>query len=374
MSSPTDSENDMGALLAQSEAYTRPERGKLYTGTVVTADEQGVIVDLGLKRDGVLPRADVERLREEGIEFKPGETLSVVIVDPEDRDGNLLVSVHQAKQSQDWVSADEYLASGNIWEGQISGFNRGGLIAQFGGVRAFVPASHVADLPRGMVENERQARLASMVGQRSGFKVIEVDRERRRLVLSQRDAQREWRDQQKAKLMGDLSEGQIRKGVVTGLRDFGAFVDLGGADGLIHVSELSWRRVRHPHDVLHIGQEVEAKVIKIDAKAKRIGLSLKALQPDPWTTVEQRYQVGQEVEGRITRQASFGMFVDLGEGIEGLLHASQIPAGTSLQEGDSVQVRIVNIDAARQRIGLSLMDAPGAEAEPAEAAESESST
>lgn len=358
MAASTNPENDMGALLAQSEGFSRPERGDLLTGTVVSVDDQGVIVDLGLKRDGVVPRSDSEKLKQEGIEFKPGDKLAVMVINPEDRDGNLIVSIHQARQNQDWVTADEYLASGKIWEGEVTGYNRGGLIVPFGDLRGFVPASHVTDLPRNMPEEERQSRMAALVGQRYGFKVVEVDRQRRRLVLSQRDAQREWRDQQKAKLLSGLAEGQIRKGTVTGLRDFGAFVDLGGADGLIHVSELAWRRVKHPREVLSVGQEVEALVVKVDREAKRIGLSLKALQPDPWSRVTERFKVGQQVTGTITRQTTFGMFVDLGEGIEGLLHTSQIPPGADVHESDAVTVRVVNIEPDRQRIGLSLINVP----------------
>lgn len=355
MTAATNPENEMGALLAQSEGFARPERGDLLTGTVVAVDDQGLIIDLGLKRDGVVPRADFEKLRQEGVEFKSGDRLAVMVVNPEDRDGNLIVSVYQARQNQDWVTAEEYLASGKIFEGEVSGYNRGGLIVSFGDLRGFVPASHIAELPRNISEDERQSRLAGLVGHRFGFKVIEVDRQRRRLVLSQRDAQREWRDQQKAKLLADLAEGQVRKGVVTGLRDFGAFVDLGGADGLIHVSELAWRRVKHPREVLSVGQEVEAKVVKVDHEAKRIGLSLKALQPDPWSRVEERFHVGQRIGGTVTRLTTFGAFVDLGEGIEGLLHSSQIPPEAQLRESQTISIRVVNIEPDRQRIGLSLL-------------------
>ena len=248
---------------------------------------------------------------------------------------------------------------------------------QFGDVQAFVPVSHISDLPRGVPENERQSRLAALVGRKMGFKVIEVDRQRRRLVLSQRNAQKEYRERQKTRLLSDLSEGQVRTGTVTGLRDFGAFVDLGGADGLIHISELSWRRVKHPSEVLAVGQEVEVEVLKVDRESKRIGLSLKRRQPDPWQRVAERFQAGQVVTGTLTRLAPFGAFVDLGEGVEGLLPTNQITGQAGIEEGSTVRVKILNVEPERQRIGLALVTPAGSEpageemletAEPAEPA------
>jgi small subunit ribosomal protein S1 len=221
-------------------------------------------------------------------------------------------------------------------------------------VQAFVPVSHITDLPRGVPENERQGRLAQLVGRQMGFKVIEVDRQRRRLVLSQRNAQKEFREKQKARLLSDLAEGQVRTGTVTGLRDFGAFVDLGGADGLIHISELSWRRVKHPSEVLAVGDSVEIEVLKVDRESKRIGLSLKRRQPDPWQQVSERLQPGQSVDGTVTRLAPFGAFVDLGEGVEGLLPTNQIANQPEVQEGAAVRVRVLNVEPDRQRIGLAL--------------------
>jgi small subunit ribosomal protein S1 len=313
-----------------------------------------MIVDLGLKRDGVVPRAELDKLREEGVEFVVDQEVPVVVIEPEDKDGNLRVSVNQGRQQKDWLTAERLLATGEMWEGAVTGYNRGGLIVQFGDVQAFVPVSHISDLPRGVPENERQGRLAGLVGRKMGFKVIEVDRQRRRLVLSQRNAQKEYRERQKSRLLSDLSEGQVRRGVVTGLRDFGAFVDLGGADGLIHISELSWRRVKHPSEVLAVGQEVEVEVLKVDRDSKRIGLSLKRRQPDPWQRVAERFQSGQTVEGTLTRLAPFGAFVDLGEGVEGLLPTNQIAGQAGIAEGAAVRVRVLNVEPDRQRIGLAL--------------------
>ena len=359
---------DFRALLESSEATPRPMRGDVLSGRVVALDAQGMIVDLGLKRDGVVPRAELDKLREEGVQFEVDQEVPVVVIEPEDKDGNLRVSVNQGRQQKDWLTAERLMASGEMWEGAVSGYNRGGLIVQFGDVQAFVPVSHITDLPRGVPENERQSRLAQLVNRKMGFKVIEVDRQRRRLVLSQRNAQKEYREKQKTRLLSDLAEGQVRSGVVTGLRDFGAFVDLGGADGLIHISELSWRRVKHPSEVLAVGQEVEVEVLKVDRDSKRIGLSLKRRQPDPWQRVAERFQPGQVVEGTLTRLAPFGAFVDLGEGVEGLLPTNQIANQSGVVEGVAVRVRVLNVEPDRQRIGLALQGVLSGSASDEEAA------
>ncbi len=351
---PPETEADMESLLAQFDARPRVGRGEVRAGRILEIGPQGLIVDLGLKRDGVVPAVEVEKLAQEGVTFSVDQVVSVTVLEPEDREGNLIVSVYQPKQHQDWLAAENLLASGELYEGVVAGYNRGGLIVPFGELRAFVPTSHVVDLPRGIPENERQSRLAAMVGVPLGLKVIEVNRERQRLVMSQRDAHKEWREKRKAAVLGTLAEGQVRRGTVSGVRDFGAFVNLGEIEGLIHISELSWQRVRHPRDVVRVGQEVEVKIIKVDPVSQRVGLSLKQLQGDPWLRVEERLRPGDWVEGRVTRLTSFGAFVDLGQGVEGLLHSSQMAGAENLAEGQALRVRVVSIEAARQRIALSL--------------------
>jgi len=249
-----------------------------------------------------------------------------------------------------------------VWDGAVSDANRGGLIVQFGNLRGFVPASHVLDLPRGLNEDERKMRMQRLVGQPISLKVIEVNRKRRRLVFSQRDAQRDSRDARKEVLLDQLREGEVRKGVVSGLRDFGAFVDLGGADGLIHISELAWHRVNHPKEVLKVGDEVQVYILRLDAEGKRIGLSLKRLQENPWAVVDELYHIGQLVEGIVSRVAQFGAFVSLDPGIEALLHTSQIaeppPEDPSLvvHEGQRLLMRVISIESDKQRLGLSLKE------------------
>lgn len=349
-------------MLEESLAVEQPVRGDIVMGTVLAMDNMGLLVGLGMKRDGVVPRSDLERLGDEVAQFAVGDEIRVMIIRTEDADGNMIVSVSQAKQSEDWLRAEELMDNGGVWDGVVADANRGGLIVPFGNLRGFVPASHVLDLPRGMSEDERTGHLNTLIGRPITVKIIEVNRRRRRLVLSQREAQREIRDASKDELLGELKEGDIRRGVVSGLRDFGAFVDLGGADGLIHISELAWHRVKHPREVLNVGDEIEVYVLRLDQEGRRIGLSLKRLQPNPWSQVDEIYYVGQTVEGTISRVTQFGAFVSLDPGIEALLHASQIsdpaPADPTLllHEGQVITARIISIEPHRQRLGLSIRD------------------
>ena len=351
---------DFLTLLEESLSIEQPTRGDIAVGTILAIDSQGMVVDLGMKRDGIIPRSDVERLGENT--YKVGDEIPVMIVRTEDEEGNMIVSATKAKQNEDWIRAEEMMNNEEIYTGVVADANRGGLIVPFGELRGFIPASHVVDLARGLNEDERKDNLSSMVGQKISVKIIEVNRRRRRLVLSQREAQREIRDARKDNLLESLQEGEVRRGVVSGLRDFGAFVDLGGADGLIHISELAWHRVKHPRELLQVGQEVEVYVLRLDHEGRRIGLSLKRLQPNPWTQVDDMYHVGQIVEGTVSRVTQFGAFVSMEPGIEALLHASQIsdppPADPTqiLHEGQAIQARVISIESHRQRLGLSIRD------------------
>ncbi len=352
---------DFLTLLEESFAMEQPVRGDIVTGVVLSIDSMGMLVDLGMKRDGIVPRNDLEKLGDDAT-FEIGDEVPVMIVRTEDDDGNMIVSVAQAKQNEDWLRAEEMMNADEVWHGAVADANRGGLIVPFGNLRGFVPASHVVDLPRGLSEDERKDHLVDMIGKPISVKVIEVNRRRRRLVLSQREAQREIRDARKDSLLENLSEGEIRRGVVSGLRDFGAFVDLGGADGLIHISELAWHRVKHPRELLNVGDEIDVYVLRLDQEGRRIGLSLKRLQPNPWSQVDDMYHVGQMVEGVISRVTQFGAFVSLEPGIEALLHVSQIadPAPENpaelLHEGQTITARIISIEPHRQRLGLSIRD------------------
>jgi len=240
------------------------------------------------------------------------------------------------------------------------------LIVDVAGIRGFVPISQILNLKReevasGGENQETAAKLQGMKDKELQLKIIEINRARNRLILSERLAAQEWRQRRREELLDELKPGEVRRGVVSNLANFGAFVDLGGADGLVHISQLAWSRVNHPSEVLKVGQEVEVQVLSVDKEKKKIALSIKRAEVDPWTTVEQRYLPGQVVTGTITKIAPFGAFARIEDGIEGLIHLSELPTGmdpkTSLHEGQQLQLRILRIDAERRRLGLSLRQA-----------------
>jgi small subunit ribosomal protein S1 len=339
---------NMEALLAQEGDPGAPHRGDLLRGTVIALDSYGAIVDVGLKRDGVILKADLEKVPSGDTRLKVGDQVSVMVVEPIDRDGNLVVSLSQARESGDWLDAQRKLDEEEIFEATPSAHNRGGLIVPFGRLRGFVPASHISDLPRGLDEDGRANFLKSLVGRRMPFRVIEVDPQRQRLVLSERKAIRQWRQDQKGRMMDELREGEVREGLVTSLREFGAFVDIGGADGLIHISELSWQRVEDPGEILSVGQRVEAMIIRLDRQANRIGLSLKRMQPNPWKAAAERIQVGVQLDGTISRLGSAGAFVLIEDGVEGVIPAPEDPA--EFPVGNKVRVEVVAFDPERERL------------------------
>ncbi len=277
-------------------------------------------------------------------------------VTPEDlRDGEMAVG----EDTEDWAGAQSHLDSGEPLELEVISFNRGGVLVRLGGLQGFVPTSHVVGLPRRLSAAEREERLAQRVGQRIRVRVIDLDRGRNRLVLSEREAFGGRIDP--TRLEEVFRDGEICRGRVSNLCSFGAFVDLGGIEGLIHVSELSWRRVEDPAEVLQLGQELSAYVLRVDPERKRIALSLKRLQQDPWSTVESRYRVGQIVEGVVTNVVSFGAFARIEDGLEGLIHVSEmgdgnsfLPASQMVREGDRLDLRILHIDSGNHRLGLSM--------------------
>lgn len=258
----------------------------------------------------------------------------------------------------DWALAEQARDSGEVQEATIVGWNRGGLLAHWRGLQGFLPASQLQRMIHYSCDDERDAAFAGRVGEMLQLRVIEVDRSRKRLVFSERALQ--WGPSNGQCLWDELEPGQVRRGRVRNLCNFGAFVDLGGIDGLIHISELSWRHIRHPSEVLQIGQDIDAYVMAIEPKRKRVALSLKKLTADPWQTVGERYQPGQIVQGTVTNVLNFGAFVHIEDGIEGLIHVSEFGNGAPthprdhLAEGDQVSVRIIDVDAANRRLALSL--------------------
>jgi small subunit ribosomal protein S1 len=355
-------EMDFASMLEESLAASQIERGDLIRGTVLAVDHHGLIVDVSWKHDGFVSRNDIERMGMSVDDFEKGEEIDVTVIRLDDNEGSLLLSVSQARQNEDWKNAETLQETDEVWRGPVTAANKGGLIMPFGNLRGFIPASHVVDLPRGLNEDDRVKYLDNLVGQEISVKVIEVNRKRRRLVFSQRLAERESRQARKEELLEKLQEGDTRGGIVSGLCDFGAFVDLGGADGLIHISELAWHRVSHPQEVVNVGDKVQVYILHLDESGKRIGLSLKRLQPNPWELVEEMYHIGQLVEGTVSRIEPFGAFVSMEPGIEALLHVSQISDEENfdlrrvLYEGQRVLSRIISIESNKQRLGLSIKE------------------
>lgn len=355
----------MGELFEEEYDYRYPRRGDIRQALVLSIESHQIVVDIGAKRDGIVPDTDIERLTEEELsEIEVGEEMPVYVLKPEDGDGNVIVSVNMALVHQDWIRAKEFFDNGEIYEGEVSNYNKGGLIVPFGRISGFVPASQLINMPRRLPHKQKMSKLSEFVGENLPLKVIEVNRHRRRLIFSERAAQREWREQQKEQLMNELYEGEVRQGTVSSLCNFGAFVDLGGADGLVHISELAWYRVGHPRELLSVGDEVDVYILNLDYERKRIGLSIKRLQPDPWTLVDEKYQIGQIVQGKITNVVDFGAFARLEPGVEGLIHISELAEGkighpsNVVRKGDELTLRIISVNAARRRIGLSLRQAP----------------
>jgi small subunit ribosomal protein S1 len=355
----------MGKFLSEEYDYRYPRRGDIRQAVVLSIEPHQMIVDIRAKRDGIVPEGDLQRLEEEELTtIDIGDEILVYVLRPEDINGNVVVSINMALVHRDWLRAEELFKSGEIYEGEISNRNKGGLIVPFGRISGFLPASQLVNMPRRLSHEKKMAKLSEFVGQTLPLKIIEVNRHRRRLIFSERAAQRQWREQQKEKMMNQLCEGDTRRGTVSSLCNFGAFVDLGGADGLVHISELAWYRVKHPREVLSVGDEVEVYVLRLDYKRRRIGLSIKRLQPDPWALVDDKYQVGQLVQGKITNVVDFGAFACIEPGVEGLIHVSQLAKGNVghpsnvVNMGDELTLRVISVDAERRRIGLSLRQAP----------------
>jgi len=335
----------------------RPRRGQFLKGRILQIEEDAILMDVGAKRDAVIPRWEIEKIDSEQLEnLKPGDQLPVYVLKTPIGDEHLLVSIERGLEFADWDRAKACLSSGEVLDLEVIGLNSGGLTVQFERIQGFVPNSHIPGLKRGMRNEKRDDFKREKVGTKMALKFIEVNRNGKRLILSGRTAEKEKRMQR----LHELDRDQVIQGKVVHIVDYGAFVDLGGVDGLVHISELDWRRVIHPSDVVSIGDKVEVMVKEVDVERERVSLSRKALLPSPWDTVQKRYQVGDLVEGEVTNIQQFGAFVMLSNGIEGLIHESELgivgPVHPQdvLSPGEIVIVRIIDIDAERKRMGLSL--------------------
>lgn len=355
-------------LLLQNEAYgvETPRRGEIRTGVIARVGSGDMLVDIGAKSEGVVPAHEVEQLPDDVRDaLAEGQEITVYVARSGERDGTIFLSLMKAEEEKDWELAEGLLGSEENYEGTIDGYNKGGLIVKLGRLRGFVPASQVSLSRRRRAGGETpEERWSEMLGESLAVKVIEVDRRRNRLILSEREAAREARDLLKERLIEELKPGEVRTGHVISLADFGAFVDIGGADGLVHTSELSWKRVNHPSEILEVGQEIQVKVLDLDLERKRISLSLRELEDDPWDEIAARFQEGMLVEGTVTKLTKFGAFARLAETddyeVEGLIHISELSSHRIehpreiVSEGEVLTLRIINVEPERRRIGLSL--------------------
>ena len=352
--------------------YKTLKYGDVMDGVIMRVDRDEILVDIGSKSEGVVPSREFSSLSsDERDALAMGETVLVFVVQPENQEGQAVVSIDRARQEKSWRRLQEIFDANDVIEAEVTNYNKGGLLVNLDGVRGFVPASQVSEI-RGGDEASKQADMARMIGSSLPLKVIEINRHRNRLILSERQAVQERRDVQKERLIGELKEGEVRQGRVSSICDFGAFVDIGGADGLVHLSELSWSRVRHPSEILRVGQEVEVFVLGINPQERKIALSLKRTQAEPWSQVGDKYEVSQLVRGTITQLANFGAFARIEDGIEGLIHVSELTderivhPKQVVKEGDELLLRIIRIDPQRRRMGLSLrraLDTPDADLE-----------
>ena len=371
--------NLMAEMLENYLSCQRLERGKIVPGTVVRVGSSDIVVDVGAKCEGIVPESDLARLSPADREaICEGDEILVYVINAGDDNDDIILSLSRAQVVRDWKETQRIHDNQEIIECEVIDYNKGGVIVRVGKLRGFVPGSqldtaHLVDrqvsarsggqAPGGSSANPGDDdRWASLVGKTIQLKVIEVDRERNRLILSERAALREWRESQRKKLLAELCEGDVRRGRVINLADFGAFIDIGGLDGLVHLSELSWTRVDHPGEVMKIGQEIDVYVLGVDQERQRVALSIKRLQSDPWDSIEERYQEGQLVEGTITRLAKWGAFARIigDEAIEGLIHVSELDVGhvvhprEVIQPGQVVTLRVIGVDASRHRMALSL--------------------
>jgi len=348
-------------LDAEGLDFDIPKSGDIRKGIIASISSSEILISIGAKSEGVVTGKELSQLDTSLLEsYELGQEIRVYVLNPEDRNGNLSLSISRAQEELDWELVETLKENNESYTGVVSGYNKGGLIVPIGALRGFVPGSQIS-LTRRTSGASPEQRWGQLIDESIKVEIVEVDRSRRRLILSERKALNETRETLKDRLLEELEVGSIRSGRVTSLANFGAFVNIDGADGLVHLSEVSWERIKHPKDVLTIGEEVETKIISIDREQKRIGLSIRQTQDNPWLDKVSDLKEGQLVEGSITHLTDFGAFARLGErDLEGLIHISELSTERIehpkeiVKLGDTLTLRIIKIDREKFRIGLSL--------------------
>ncbi len=347
-------------LIEAMEASLRDFKdGDIVDGEVVKIDRDEVLLDIGYKSEGVIPAKELSIRHDVDPNevVKVGDKIEALVLQKEDKEGRLILSKKRAQYERAWGRIEETMQAGSTIKGPVIEVVKGGLILDIG-LRGFLPAS--------LVDLRRVRDLHPFVGTELECKIIELDRNRNNVVLSRRAFLEESQSEGRKKFLESLQKGERRKGTVSSIVNFGAFVDLGGVDGLVHVSELSWKHVDHPGEVVEVGKEVDVEVLDVDLERERVSLSLKATQEDPWKEFERMYQAGEIIDGQVTKLVPFGAFVRVAQGIEGLVHISELSdshvesAEAVLNVGDQVSVKVIEVDVPRRRISLSMRQVGGA--------------
>ena len=369
---------DMGELLDTTDNSTPLKKGDITRGIVMRVDSKGIYLSFGQKFEGLVPIEEMKSVRlsagmedaEDGLSI--GEEISVMVLSDEKSDGSVLMSIDKAMAESGWIVLNDALTSGEILEGSVTNFNKGGVIVNVHGVDCFVPISQLVSKihnPQSYENNNLELNQSQNLNKEEDFfqkgdvlklKVIEANRSTNRSVLSEKLATKQIGQVNKVRIINELNEGETKQGRVSGLSKFGAFVDIGGVDGLVHISELSWSNVKSPSEIVSVGDLIEVYILTVDKENLRIGLSIKRLFDKPWDTINEKYHVGDSIEVTITNLVEFGAFAKIEESIEGLIHISELDQKIVkhpkeiVEEGEVVKVKIVSIDVNKERIGLSI--------------------
>ena len=360
---PQDSSSyGMQQLLDEAENVATIRRGDIVKGVIVQKDREGLLVDIGAKTEGMVPVREMRTFSAEEIEaLSLGDDVLVYVVQSDESEGQIYLSVDRAQGEKGWHILQENFDNGDVIEGEAVDFNKGGLLVNVEGVRGFVPMSQLSSpIVFDPSADPTRNPLSDLVGNQLKLRVIEINRRRNRLILSEKQVMRQQREAQRQALFAELETGQVRKGRVTGIREFGAFVDIGGVDGLVHLSEFSWGQVEPPEKSLAIGDEVDVFVLRVDRESMKVALSFRRLHPEPWESIHEKYHVGQTVTATVTKVTTFGAFARLDPAIEGLVHISELSDGPVrhpsdiVSEGQELTLKILRIEPERRRLALSL--------------------
>lgn len=333
--------------------------GDMIEGVVVSANHREVLVDVGAKSEGMITGSELSDADKSYKTLKPGDVIMAKVVQSENAQGYIVLSLKKAEKDKKWKDAEEAYATGSALDATIIEYNKGGLLCDCMGLRGFIPLSHldrvhfandIGKFAAGS-ETELKESLKVLSGKVLRVKVIELDKEKNRFVLSEKDALTTYSEESRKKRLSEIAIGSTIEGIVTGIMPFGVFVDLDGVEGLVHISEIAWEKVSHPSHYFKVGQKIKVQVLGVDEESNKLALSVKRLTPNPWETVEEKYPIGTKVKGVVSKIVPFGAFVTIEKGLDGLIHVSEAEA--PLKEGDKVKAVVIQVDGKNQKLALS---------------------